>query len=501
MPPLPQFVLDYLLTASICLSTFVTLFLLTLPSRYSTEHDSNSKSPRRSTSVQIVVLGDIGRSPRMEYHALSIAKHGAELRLLASLVRICSGKSYHTTTKLIHIDRLGCAPRDQEKPLNHNCAHSRDAFFSANQQQTPCLSFCAAQSFMASPRPVLCSWVQMQGLSLDVDSSTLLHSNISTRASNTNHKLQNPPFIPTFAIASFIAFVRNTKVVIDWHNFGHSIYALKLGASHPLVKFYRFFELHAARFASAHFTVTNAMARVLKRDARIIAHPLHDRPPEYFQPLTAKQRSEFLQRFPPTSDMSKVAFGECRLLVSPTSWTADENFSLLLDALVDYSSLARKQTELPSIIAVITGKGPQKEYYLSKIQQLTKENKLERVSITTAWLSMEDYALLLGSADLGVSLHTSSSGVDLPMKVVDMFGTGLPVAGWSQFEAWPELVQENINGRGFGSAQDLTALFIELFRDGGKDLLPLRKGAMKECSRRWDAEWDKVAMPVLDIAE
>lgn len=44
---------------------------------------------KKETSVQIVVLGDIGRSPRMQYHALSLAKHGARVYVIGFVGMFC----------------------------------------------------------------------------------------------------------------------------------------------------------------------------------------------------------------------------------------------------------------------------------------------------------------------------------------------------------------------------------------------------------------------------
>lgn len=72
-----------LLTLAVVLSTSFSLLLVMLPERYVKDSPSQERAKTGATvSVQVLVLGDIGRSPRMQYHAMSIAKHGGRVDVI-----------------------------------------------------------------------------------------------------------------------------------------------------------------------------------------------------------------------------------------------------------------------------------------------------------------------------------------------------------------------------------------------------------------------------------
>jgi len=70
-----------------------------------------------ANAFQIVVMGDIGRSPRMQYHALSVAKRGRHVDLFGF-----HGASYHLIPRSIilvnntdHQSRLTSSSRPCEQ--------------------------------------------------------------------------------------------------------------------------------------------------------------------------------------------------------------------------------------------------------------------------------------------------------------------------------------------------------------------------------------------------
>ncbi|KAM0756220.1 hypothetical protein T439DRAFT_331111 [Meredithblackwellia eburnea MCA 4105] len=468
-------------------------------------------------SVAIVVLGDIGRSPRMLYHAKSFVEHGY----------------------LTHIVAFKGASLPQEL---QDSPHVHLVYI-----PTP-LAFVSRL-----PRPL---FLLLAPLKVVLGALALLWA----LANRIEHApsfmlIQNPPAIPTLPIVKLAALLRGSKVIIDWHNTGYSILALRLREKSPVVRFAKWVETYFGQYALAHLCVTEAMKSKLLSDAKLKGRTVvfHDRPPAHFRRLKGIEAHEvivfFLQydlfqrldifhspslaSFLDTSSSnpestpftiltspSTADFREDRpaLLVSATSWTADEDFSILLSALSQYDTAAvaysegrgglkgssEKAERLPKILFLITGKGAGKAAFEAQVREKEEKGEWKFVRVRTAWLAIEDYPKLLGACDLGVSLHTSSSGADLPMKVVDMFGCGLPVCALD-FACISELVHDGVNGTVFKTAEDLANQLITLLRPFPTfpSTLDLMRAQIRD-SRvvhktflTWEENWNEVVAPLV----
>ncbi|PIA24716.1 hypothetical protein AQUCO_71800001v1, partial [Aquilegia coerulea] len=309
--------------------------------------------------------------------------------------------------------------------------------------------------------------------------------------------------VVAYGAVQWASWFRRAAFVVDWHNFGYTLLGLSLGRSSWFVRIYHWFEKHFGRMADGALCVTRAMQHELAEKWGITATVLYDHPPEFFHPASLEEKYKLFCRLKKniiypygirdcvsmgtmgtsTSDSNDTLFttqvgteislkmNRPAIIVSSTSWTADEDFGMLLDAAVMYDRRVAailnedksveeeqlwkyidngRQYSYPRLLFIITGKGPEKGKYEKKIRRL----RLKHVAFRTMWLPAEDYSLLLGSADLGVCLHTSSSGLDLPMKVVDMFGCGLPVCAVS-YPCIEELVKVEKNGLLFSSSSEL----------------------------------------------
>ncbi|CAG8663949.1 10738_t:CDS:2, partial [Acaulospora morrowiae] len=316
-------------------------------------------------NVTIVVMGDIGRSPRMQYHALSFAQNGWTVDFVGyDGVKPLDSIMNNPLIKIHHISHLWRFPDNFPKWLFILCTPIK---------------------------------VYLQILSL--------YWTLFMKTSRPDVMLvQNPPSIPTLMITQFVCWVRQTNLIIDWHNFGYTILGLRLGKDSLIVKFAKWYEKIYGGRAGAHLTVTSKMHRELMYNWEVQGPivTLYDRPPTNFKRLELEEIHEFLTRlnlekivseqtinshFLPsstststlltskTSPTNPAKYRDDRpiLIVSSTSWTADEDFSMLLQAAQicdQFAELCSKQDsnkKFPKLLFVITGEGPLKSKYVEEI--------------------------------------------------------------------------------------------------------------------------------------
>ena len=354
--------------------------------------------------------GDIGRSPRMCNHSVSLANVGFDVTLMG----------YDQGSNLIESVRN--SPKISVSPIR-----TYPQWMSNWMPRPVSLILKAIWQFVTLFFFALPHWRQVPDIII----------------------VQNPPSIPTLIVSVVYASIhRRTKVVLDWHNYGYSILQMGLSPNHPLVLLAKYIESTFGPRVAAAFCVSKAMKRDLYNKWNIDATVLYDRPLDTFRPCSVEEKHHLLSKladiYPAQINANSITESDPEtgvvslrpkrpaILVSSTSWTKDEDFSILFEALDMYESRCGKEgSNLPYLICVITGKGPEKEYY----RNLIAERQWECVKVVMPWLEPQDYPLMLGSADLGVCLHMSSSGVDLPMKVhmiLNLLNSGSAIAKYEK---------------------------------------------------------------------
>uniref|UniRef100_A0ABI7W9G9 Chitobiosyldiphosphodolichol beta-mannosyltransferase n=1 Tax=Felis catus TaxID=9685 RepID=A0ABI7W9G9_FELCA len=395
---------------------------------------------RADWHVIIVVLGDVGRSPRMQYHALSFVKSGFSVTLMG----FCNSRPYD---ELLQNNRIQIV------------------------------------SLTELPKLAVGPHIFQYGVKVVFQSVYLLWK-LMCREPAAYIFLQNPPGLPAIAVCWLVGCLCASKLVIDWHNYGYSIMGLVHGSSHPLVLLAKWYEKLCGRLSHLNLCVTNSMREDLAQNWGIKAVTVYDKPASFFketplglqhqlfmklsctysafkacsEPLDPDtERSAFTERDPQSGVVTHLR-GRPALLVSSTSWTEDEDFSILLAALEKFEQLILDGESLPSLVCVITG-----------------------------------------SADLGVCLHKSSSGLDLPMKVVDMFGCCLPVCAVN-FQCLHELVKHDENGLVFEGSEELAAqlqMLFSAFPDPTGKLSQFRQNLRESEQLRWDESWKQTVLPLV----
>jgi beta-1,4-mannosyltransferase len=314
--------------------------------------------------------------------------------------------------------------------------------------------------------------------------------------------VQNPPAVPALSIAWLAARIRRARFVIDWHNLSHTVAAVKVGDHHRAVKALARSERRWAKRADGHLAVSQALAGWLKRECGVTAVVTYDRPSAAFAPPSPGVAASLWEKL-----AVEHGPGSARppIVVCPTSWTPDEDFDLLLEALERAERTLTGNAgradipsglSTPALVLFLTGRGPLRESF----EQRAARRHFKAIAVKAVWLEPADYPTLIGMADLGLCLHQSSSGLDLPMKLADLRGAGVPVATYDYAPVLGEVMTAGREGITFRDPGELANLLVSVATRSMAPEAPLAKShawLAHNPPERWDAQWDASARRVL----
>src|SRR4029078_9012847 len=154
-------------------------------------------------------------------------------------------------------------------------------------------------------------------------------------------------------------------------------------------------------------------------------------------------------------------------IVRPTSGPHDHDFDWVIDAVRRLEDRIRgweaavSGRRFTDLVILVTGDGARRVQFERGFAGLPGR----RVQLRTRWLEPEEYPRVVGSADLGLCLHRSSSGLDIPMKAGGLFGGGAPVCALDYGACLAERVRHGDNGLLFSTGVQLADVLFDLFEN------------------------------------
>jgi beta-1,4-mannosyltransferase len=233
----------------------------------------------------------------------------------------------------------------------------------------------------------------------------------------------------------------------------------------------------------------------LSRHYGITATVVYDRPGAAFSRPSGASAAALWERLANELQVSERP----PIVVCPTSWTPDEDFDLLLEALERAERTLTKDAPAPvspALLVLLTGRGALRATFEARAAR----RGFKAIAIKTLWLEPADYPTLIGMADLGLCLHQSSSGLDLPMKLADLRGADVPVATYDYAPVLGEVMTMGQEGVTFRDPGDLATLLVDVARHSIAPDSPLarsRAWLAQHPPERWDAQWNATARTVL----
>ncbi len=270
--------------------------------------------------------------------------------------------------------------------------------------------------------------------------------------------VQTPPATPTLAVVWMVARLRRARLVIDWQNLAHMERAARVGDQHRRVRSLRRVEQRWARRADAHLAASRALATWLARELHVAAVVVHDGPRRGTARLAPLAAIAERRRIVESLGVKGV---DVPLAVAPTRWTADEDVDLLIETLerTDRGLRSVARDGEPRLVVLLTGTGDGRTAF----EQRLARRQFSAIAVTTACLSPADNAQVTAAASLGLCLHQSSSGLDLPIELSDFRGAGVPVC---VYDFAPVLSERFTNGQDGAVLRDAGALAAALIALG-----------------------------------